>query len=673
MSNPPTDKQEQVFLEEQFRNVFFSKRPDPKRLRIPPPDAAAKKKRKASLTNRSVALLVKTTATKANSIPTKAPKYIRRFRLRSLPIILYTRQPGSGGAAAAAAAAAAVAGTNGAAAATPLSATLPPSDAARGVSSSVAAALSAARRPHHALELHPHAHFSAPPLLPPINLLLLKEIDLHEILKNPQLRHDILFDPQLQFRPNLDGERGKRKKSIIDNYWSEIEKECQAIFVLRNFAVKHLRIPLLFVTLRDILLLLLPYKDRASVNDIMDMDLLVQQLAVGAFDFVLLANWLGKIFKCHCAPMRDNWVTEMVTKFAQANAQNSVEKLVCGLRMIFLILEAMKLDVANHQIRILRPVLIETAVEFEKDYFSQLIGHHKLDIADLLKWFAAAAGATAAGAGASKAAMRASLTLAILGLLLCRKMVNEFPLTLAFDHTRLILLRADIRQLVCIQLCVVLYKQLVFNNAAEMSAAAKAAALLTDTISRVQEEVLSIVTDDNGTIKWTRNVRAILLQLVRNAYGASHLSQPMVDFLYSWLMKQIQPTSQVYGLMEEKIFKELAAEIALQLAASGGATGAPAAALSATALSAKAAAAASAAPLGALSAKKLAAILLATPKSGGGGVAGLHGRKAVAAVPASRSSSEMGNIANRIATLVKFHWNVFGPYYIEHCAQAPSA
>lgn len=668
MSNPPTDNQEQVFLEEQFRNVFFSKRPDPKRLRIPPPDAA-KKKRKASLTNRSVALLVKTSA-KANSIPTKAPKYVRRFRLRSLPIILYTRQSGSGGAAAAAAAAAAVAGSAAATAATPLSAALPPSDAARGVPS-VAAALSAARRPHHALELHPHAHFSAPPLLPPINLLLLKEIDLHEILKNPQLRHDILFDPQLQFRPNLDGERGKRKKSIIDNYWGEIEKECQAIFVRRNFAVKHLRIPLLFVTLRDILLLLLPYKDRASVNDIMDMDLLVQQLAVGAFDFVLLANWLGKIFKCHCAPMRDTWVTEMVTKFAQANAQNSVEKLVCGLRMIFLILEAMKLDVANHQIRILRPVLIETAVEFEKDYFSQLIGHHKLDIADLLKWFAAAAGA-AAGAGASKAAMRAALTLAVLGLLLCRKMVNEFPLTLAFDHTRLILLRADIRQLVCIQLCVVLYKQLVFNNAAAMGAAAKAAALLSDTIGRVQEEVLSIVTDDNGTIKWTRNVRAILLQLVRNADGASHLSQPMVDFLYSWLMKQIQPTSQVYGLMEEKIFKELSAEIALQLAASGGATGAPAAALSATALSAKTAAAASAAPLGALSAKKLAAILLATPKSGGG-VAGLHGRKAVAAVPASRSSSEMGNIANRIATLVKFHWNVFGPYYTEHCAQAPSA
>lgn len=46
---------------------------------------------------------------------------------------------------------------------------------------------------------------------PPINLQGLKEIDLQEILKNPQLRHDIIFDPLLQFRPNLDGERGNKK------------------------------------------------------------------------------------------------------------------------------------------------------------------------------------------------------------------------------------------------------------------------------------------------------------------------------------------------------------------------------------------------------------------------------------------------------------------------------
>ena len=55
--------------------------------------------------------------------------------------------------------------------------------------------------------------------------------------------------------------------------------------------------------------------------------------------------------------------------------------------MIFQILEAMKLDVANHQIRILRPVLIETAVDFERDYFQTLINHSKINIHDSLNWF----------------------------------------------------------------------------------------------------------------------------------------------------------------------------------------------------------------------------------------------------------------------------------------------
>lgn len=47
----------------------------------------------------------------------------------------------------------------------------------------------------------------ATPLVPPITKTTLKELDLHEILRNPQLRHDVVFDPNLMFRPNHDGER----------------------------------------------------------------------------------------------------------------------------------------------------------------------------------------------------------------------------------------------------------------------------------------------------------------------------------------------------------------------------------------------------------------------------------------------------------------------------------
>jgi hypothetical protein len=49
--------------------------------------------------------------------------------------------------------------------------------------------------------------FAPPSLNPPITRATLRELDLAEILRNPQLRHDIVFDPNLMFRPNFDGER----------------------------------------------------------------------------------------------------------------------------------------------------------------------------------------------------------------------------------------------------------------------------------------------------------------------------------------------------------------------------------------------------------------------------------------------------------------------------------
>lgn len=531
---------------------------------------------------------------KPSSSSSKAPKFVRRFRSRSLPIISYN--------------------------------------------SSAAAAAAAASSRSHMFPHHHHINKTSTrgsvsstsvvtPPLPPINLQSLKEIDLHEILKNPQLRHDILFDPQLQFRPNLDGERGKKKKNIIDKYWNEIQKECKQFFT-GQANVKVVKLPLLFNTLRDILISLLPNKDRAAVAEIMDHDLLVQQLNHGSFDFVSLARWLGEVFKSHCAPMRDSWVSDMTSKFEAAYTEGSVEKLVQGLRMIFSILEAMKLDVANHQIRLLRPVLIETAVDFEKDYFTQLISHCKIDISDSLKWFAKNySKKKAAHPAQDPLDLKAFISSSIIDLLSCRNMATEFPSTLAFDHTRLVFLRADVRQLVCVQLCIVLYKQLLFNYAP--SAAYRQESLKLDNINKVQEEILAIVTDDNGNVKWTRNVQAVSLQLVKNATTnpltnksvVTNLPSSMIEFSCNWLIKQIQPSSDVYGLMEEKIFKGLLHEV--------------------------------------VSTVDVDAQL--TPVS-----------MPEESTNKKKNNTEMNNIASRIATLVKFHWSVFGTYYTDYLKHTKS-
>ena len=57
-----------------------------------------------------------------------------------------------------------------------------------------------------------------PSLHPPITRHTLRELDLHEILKNPQLRHDVVYDSNVQFRPNFDGERGRRKRELATKY-----------------------------------------------------------------------------------------------------------------------------------------------------------------------------------------------------------------------------------------------------------------------------------------------------------------------------------------------------------------------------------------------------------------------------------------------------------------------
>jgi hypothetical protein len=45
------------------------------------------------------------------------------------------------------------------------------------------------------------------PMTPPITLNTLKELDLYEILDQEQLRHDLVLNNSLLFRPNNDGER----------------------------------------------------------------------------------------------------------------------------------------------------------------------------------------------------------------------------------------------------------------------------------------------------------------------------------------------------------------------------------------------------------------------------------------------------------------------------------
>ena len=105
-------------------------------------------------------------------------------------------------------------------------------------------------------------------------------------------------------------------------------------------------------------------------------------------------------------------------------------------------------------------------------------------------------------------------------------------------------------------------------------------------------------------------------------------------------MKHIQPNSEVYGLMEIKIFKELTNEISTMIetedliidsknSTNFGTTG---------------------------SNVSINSTVTNSNSSNGNTNASNN----------NNSSTELKNIASRISTLVKFHWSVFGNYYIDY-------
>ncbi|SMN20294.1 similar to Saccharomyces cerevisiae YDR006C SOK1 Protein whose overexpression suppresses the growth defect of mutants lacking protein kinase A activity [Maudiozyma saulgeensis] len=441
--------------------------------------------------------------------------------------------------------------------------------------------------------------------LPPINLQCLKEIDLQEIVKNPQLRHDIIFDPLLQFRPNLDGERGIKKKHLSDIYWKDVENEL-IVYSKRPdvFRYDHTRLVPLFDTLREVLLTIVPQKETHQINNILDTELNVQELIKGSLVMSNLSEWLATLFKHHCAPMRDAYVDKMSNKFKEADMEASLPKFMEGLKLVFQILEAMKLDIANHQIRLLRPALLSNAIDFEKQYFSSLVAARSVLLKSSLTWFKNKM-IEYVSSGELIVQDKNNLTIqevykgcikSIISLLSCRKMVREFPTSLSFDHARLILLRADIRQLVCLLVCRLLFQQLVANDT-KIDKATKVYINATYTNKRMKEEVISIITDDHGNCRWTKNTLSIAVHLCKvieekkqeyltkqktatqtentdedvtmadteedtpNTSTTSGL-HPSLDnekirFAKAWLSKQTQPLSEVYGVLENRVFKSL--------------------------------------------------------------------------------------------------------------------
>ncbi|KAJ3123101.1 hypothetical protein HK098_002224 [Nowakowskiella sp. JEL0407] len=227
-------------------------------------------------------------------------------------------------------------------------------------------------------------------LLPPVTRFTLRELDLDEILNNPQLRHDLYFDPNLQFKPNLDGERGEIKQTRQETYWTETAAEFSA--------GKYYRVPLLVYEIRAIMLELLPPTGsttqseesstsatgrirwwREEIERNLDIRFISQQVDHNVLNVLGIVKYIAELLKANCAPARDELVDSMVAECEAGNIART-------FRLCFELLELMKLDYANHQLHRLRPYVVEHAVDFEWRWFKDQLEAEALKVDDTTAW-----------------------------------------------------------------------------------------------------------------------------------------------------------------------------------------------------------------------------------------------------------------------------------------------
>lgn len=367
---------------------------------------------------------------------------------------------------------------------------------------------------------------------PPVTKQSLSELDIQSVITNIKLRHDVNFDRDLSFRPNLDGAKGQEKTRVASNYWTALVAELMLYDKLYQGrplqrlgqtswqAITHhaeRRIPTMFHTIANVLKSLVPDRDHSRVDEHLDVPMLMQEIERGVCDLVRFAEWIAQLLKEHCAPMRDEWVDDMVKHTREGVTRNDPAMIVQGLRELLGILEAMKLDIANHQIRNLKTLLIEDTINFENHYhLDRLIsGRSRVNINTAQGWYVDAIeefGHKCTPRQHNSSGFQLQVFVrAVLATLFGRNAGRDFPETFFLDRDRLRMLKAELNDSVCLDICMDTYSYLVKDSGYETHSVQACAKQLRNSLLAIMSEAVG-----HGSQQWSMNSEAISLEILRH-------------------------------------------------------------------------------------------------------------------------------------------------------------
>ncbi|KAI7865170.1 T-complex protein 11-domain-containing protein [Spinellus fusiger] len=240
---------------------------------------------------------------------------------------------------------------------------------------------------------------------PPISVSSLEELSMESIFNNLQLRHDMMFDPTLSFRPNMDGMSGRDKRRKVENYWLRVSQAMQLVLnpppeILRNGTIPLEYYDFLSTLLDELVKILLSFSEtpfsnkegpcpswewpdhisKKNITEVLDPKIVIQQMRFTTEGFSNKIDYLIKLFEALCSPNFSTRLQTVTRLFHQ-------EQYVNAFRQCFSLLELVKLDCANKVIRHYRTFLIGSCPEFEWRCFMKEANNGQLGIDSVYLWY----------------------------------------------------------------------------------------------------------------------------------------------------------------------------------------------------------------------------------------------------------------------------------------------
>ncbi|RUS25754.1 T-complex protein 11-domain-containing protein [Jimgerdemannia flammicorona] len=194
-------------------------------------------------------------------------------------------------------------------------------------------------------------------------------------MSNEQLAHEVVMDPDFKIERKRnemeDRIRDIATKAFFDAMREDFENEEYSRWA-----------PGLLGDIKERLLALAPPNSaiRTEINEVLDIELITQQIGKDVFDVRKCLAYVIATMRKLCAPIRDQVVNDLA----------KINDLPNSFQHILELLDLMNLDLVNFRLRVLRPYLKSTAIDYERTKFSEALRSGQIGLSRTRDWLKSA-------------------------------------------------------------------------------------------------------------------------------------------------------------------------------------------------------------------------------------------------------------------------------------------